>query len=326
MSLGFPDGDPSPSVTIDFRQVFIIQPVSGQIHFGLVPSPFGVFCLNTGVIDSQRVPLINGNGGFGGWAVKPIPTTATRYNQIAFSDVMAWGGDITQSAFGPYSASQFRCLMYAADVSYTGGAMQNGGTARVWKAIPAQEPSPPVSIGTGTYDGMRQTVGYSSNTSVSGLKVGPARYKQEIRSVSSKPTYRSASGDQAFVTTANAEYNPVVPFVYNGTTDAPATFSVGPQCDNSLLATYLSYHGLDASASITVDIRCCIQLQLRQGAFPGLAKPSPPADISLWQQVANYARSIPTSTYQTIGNAGMNMARGYFRGGAAGAALALMDH
>jgi hypothetical protein len=214
---------------------------------------------------------------------------------------------------GAYSIGQYRGLVISAESTFTGSSMYNGGVVSVYKATPNIVPIGTQTVNTVDLQRFDLTDVNPGATAlgISGRFTGPARAPLSIRSASCKPEYRG--------TIEKSRYNEIVPYFL---TSAGARTDEGLTCgfDNTVPLTVFHYSGLDASASITVEIRSCMELVPRVGVMAAFAKPSPPASISTWEKVANVARSFPAATILRAAASGLT---GYASGGLAGGLMAL---
>jgi len=316
LGVGFPDGNPAKSIVVDFKQVFTLTPSSGRVRFALVSGPYGALALQTGVI-SQSIVLPEYQSA-----------TTTGINWVATSAVTAGTGTtdwyivpfqenadflIDGETMGAYSIGSYRGLMYTAESTFTGSTMANGGVVTVYKVTPAVTDKPQTTVNTVTVDSKEITnINQGATiTSISGRYTGPARTPISLRGVSAKPEYLNVW--------ESTVANEIVPMGRNSSgVLTPSMVHCG--FDYRVPITVCDYSGLDASASITVEIRSCLELIPRVGTMAAFAKPSPPAQLSVWEKVANFARSLPAASILRVAGAG---ATGYVTGGASGALAAM---
>lgn len=318
MGVGFPDGNPAKSIVVDFKQVFTLTPNAGRIRFALVSGPFGALALQQGVIGQAIV----------------IPeyqtSTTTGITWVSTSSVTATGGTdwyvvpfqenadfpIDGESMGAYSIGSYRGLMYTAESTFTGSTMANGGVVTVYKVTPATTDKPQITVNTVTVDNKDVTnINQGATiTSISGRYTGPARSPISLRAASAKPEYLSVW--------ESTVANEIVPLARNSL-GAITSSMLNSGFDYRVPVTVCDYSGLDASASVTVEIRSCLELIPRVGTMAAFAKPSPPAQLSVWEKVANFARNLPAASILRVAGAG---ATGYAAGGASGALAAMSTH
>jgi len=311
MGVGFPDGNPAKSIVIDFKQVFTLTPVSGGIRYALVSSPFGCLAIQRGQVSNAfSVPQY-------------ANTTTLAYSWVAASNAMTF--NTTGSAFvlpfqenasypvdgetmGAYTTGQYRGLVISAESCFTGSTMANGGVVTVYKTTPNVVDLPGTTVNTVAVSSKDATDINTGATvgSISGRYTGPARTSLSLRSASSKPEYRN--------TWENTVSTEICPLGYNSTGAGISTF-LNPGFDNSVPITVVEYSGLDSTASVTVEVRSCLELVPKVGNMAAFAKASPPANIAVWERVANFVRSLPAATILRTASAG---AAGYASGGLAG--------
>lgn len=311
--LGFPDGDPRKSLVVDFKQTFTITPQSGSIRFALVSSPLGSFALNTGTVTSSfNVPQYAGTSNltYAWTAVNPSMPFSNSWLVIPFAENASYL--IDGPTMGAYQIGSYRGLMYTADTYFTGATMANGGTVKVSRFNVSSSKGVPSAYNTVTTDNVDYTnLNAALSAATPGRYVGPAREGLNLRGVSPKPTYVDT-----FTTTRGFE---ICPYGLNSTGNYISDM-VWCGLDETVPVTVVEYTGLDTTASITIELRSCLELMPRPGSMTAFAKSSPPADLSIWQKVANFARSIPVATALTV--AGKTALA--YAGGGASAALAAM--
>lgn len=313
MGVGFPDGNPNKSIVVDYKQVLTLTPNNGSIRFALLSSPYGCIALaRAGAGLLLNVPQYTTTGLSYSWTGHT--TTALSNNAfftVPFQENSAY--TIDGEAMGPYGIGQYRGLVIAADVSFTGSTMANGGVVTVYKATPnitdltaSTFLTAPVNAKDVTDLNIGATVG-----TVSGRYTGPARVPLNIRSASAKPEYHS--------TWENTVTTEVHPFALNasGNLVSPAPF-VG--FDNTVPITVVEYTGLDASASITIEVRSCLEMVPKVGNMAAFAKPSPPASLPVWEKVANFVRSLPAASVARTMASGIT---GYAAAGLPGSLVAM---
>jgi len=316
MGVGFPDGNPAKSIVVDFKQVLTISPTSGLVRFALVSGPYGCLALQRGVISSTlSIPeYANTTSLSYSWvgASSISASTTADWYVVPFQENSAFPVD--GESMGAYSVGSYRGLMYAAEVCFTGSTMANGGVVSVYKTTPAIADKTQTTVNTVTVDSKDITnINQGATiTSIAGRYTGPARTPLSLRSASSKPEYVEVWED-----TVATEIVPLA----RVSTGGLVSNMLNCGFDHRVPITVCEYSGLDSTASITVEIRSCLELVPRVGTMAAFAKPSPPAQLSVWEKVANFARSLPAATILRVAGAG---ASGYAAGGA-GAALAAMS-
>lgn len=310
MGIGFPDGNPNKSIVVDYKQVLTITPNNGRIKFALVSSPYGCIALARGQISNNlNLPRFANTTSLAYAWEAWTPTTfnqANSYFITPFQENASYPVD--GEAMGPYAAGQYRGLVVAADVVFTGSTMANGGVVSVYKASPniVDLPSSVYNTVTVLNKDVTDLDAGSTNVTVSGRYTGPARVPLSLRSASAKPEYRA--------TWENTQSTEIIP-MFLGSTGTIISGAISPGFDNSIPITIVDYSGLDASASVTIEVRSCMELVPKVGTMAAFAKPSPPASLATWEKVANYVRSLPAATILRTAAAG---ASGYATGGIAG--------
>lgn len=308
--IGFPDGNPNKSIVIDFKQVFTLTPNNGVIRYALVSSPYGCLAIQRGVISNPyNVPQFANTTSLS--YIWTAATSGMTFNSgtafmLPFQENASFPVD--GESMGAYMTGQYRGLVISAESNFTGSTMANGGVVTVYKTTPNIVDLPGGIVNTvavGVKDITDINAGSTVGT-VSGRYTGPARASLSLRSASAKPEYRN--------TWENTVSGEIVPLGYTSTAAATSAF-LNPGFDNSVPITVVEYSGLDASASVTIEVRSCLELVPRVGNMAAFAKPSPPAQLAVWERVANFVRALPAATLLRSAAAG---ASGYATGGLAG--------
>lgn len=310
--VGFPDGSTRQSVVVDFKQSFTITPVSGSIRFALTSCPLGCLALNCGNIATGVVVpkyATTTTLAYGWSAQNPATSGGDSWFVLPFRE----NGDslVTGPDFGPYGVGEYRGLVYTADAMFTGSDTLNGGVVRVARFNVSK------NLGSGTQNTVPvRSVSYTEMNSAfldnaSGRFTGAARDPINLRGVNPRPEFVDVEDS------ATIGYE-IVPYGLNSSNALTSTMQ---WCgiDNNVPVTIVEYTGLDASASITIEIRSCLEMTPRPGGLSAFSKPSPPCNLSSWQKVANFARAIPPAVVQTAGKA----AFAYLTGGSSAAAMAI---
>ena len=311
MGVGFPDGNPNKSIVIDFKQVLTLVPVSGGIRFALVSSPYGCIAVQKGRIqNSLNVPQFGGTTSLAySWSVfdnSATFNTAANAWVVPFQENSSYPVD--GENMGAYSTGQYRGLVIAADVSFTGSTMANGGVVTAYKTTPNIVDLTPASLNSTVVSAKEVTdINAGSTTgTISGRYTGAARVPLSIRSASAKPEYRA--------TWENTVCSEITPLALTSSGGVVPGF-LNPGFDNSVPVTVVEYTGLDSTASVTIEVRSCLEMVPKVGNMAAFAKPSPPASLAVWEKVANFVRALPAASILRVASAG---ATGYSRGGLAG--------
>lgn len=286
MSSGFPDGDATPSVTMDYRMVYTIRPSSsGELKFMILPCYQGAFSKLFGLMNSTNQVVIKSPSHVNGYAVTAQAESTSHMGVpwMTTSGTSLFGTDLTK----PYNS--FRPIVVAADIEFTGNSMYNGGNVAITKVLtrPAEQKAEEY-----TYSATEKalvplhsypTLYSTSRTLLPSSVVGPARESYHTRIV---PT--------------DGEYQPIAPCLVDQPHFASYTAESGPvpsalPYQNAHGVLY-QYSGLDSSATITVSIRYCVQYTVGgTSSLAPLAKPSPPSQPSLWNRVTSYVANMPVA-------------------------------
>lgn len=311
MGVGFPDGNPNKSIVIDFKQVLTLTPHNGGIRFALVSSPYGCIGVQRGLIQNAlNIPQFGTTTSLNySWAAFD---NATLFNTTGNAYVVPFQENnsypVDGESMGAYSTGQYRGLVIAADVSFTGSTMANGGVVTVYKTTPniVDLTSGTVNTSTVSVKDVTDINAGSTTGTISGRYTGAARVPLSIRSASAKPEY--------IATWERTVAPEITPLAYTTAGTLSLNFP-NPGFDNSVPITVVEYTGLDATASVTIEVRSCLEMVPKVGNMAAFAKPSPPASLAVWERVANFVRALPAATILRAASAG---ASGYSRAGLAG--------
>jgi len=225
------------------------------------------------------------------------------YSILPFNEIVAAAPAVGAAPFGPYSVTAFRGLVTSADISYTGSTLNNEGVCKVFRGNMSKNELTQINVNTETVRRNEYTVPSTGFSGASNLTVFPARQSHSVRNVVAKPEY------------VNVEENTIGVNVRPWALDSTGAYTsqmVFPGLDYNGPVTFVEYSGLNNSASITVELRACLQMVPSAGVMSGMAKPSPAAAPSVLAKVSEIARSIPASTVAKA-------VRGYMAGGLPGA-------
>jgi hypothetical protein len=312
--MGYPDGENALSIVVDFRQTITLTPLSGQLCFSFVSSPYGCVAVNTGVFTGV-LPQFTGVSNLGlQWsgvtAHNLTPGYTTNHCLIPFAELTSLTNvpSLSGTPFGPYGVTKFRGLVNTADIYFTGSTMYDEGSVRIFRTQVEASTDTTVNVNTVTQQSMNYTPLSAGLGQYAGQMLAPARRGFNIRDVSSHPSYVSVLTDSITTGVVIAGENSSSQFITNM-----------PWCglDPEMPITVVAYTGLDATASITIDVRSCIEMVVSPGLYPGWAKPSPPTSSSLVTTISNIARSLPVASI-------VKAATGYMTGGVIGALRTLV--
>lgn len=308
---GVPDGSCIPSFVRDHRVRYVIKPdITGNISFALQPGPFGALCLRQGTTNcigpryiaasgTSAIPYQNDFVGNVSWPQLPFPVPPTTMGA---------------KPFGPTGATGFRLIACVANVQYTGSSMMDGGN---WVATTSAI-TPVVTNGTVTFTarvGGKQIVSQpATNVLRADSMSGNMRNMPILRAVPNSYDYQSVLEETFYVdTNDNALFNPVVTIDTNTST----TSSYTPGIYNQARGVVFSASGLDSTASITVDLRVCIEYQIDMTSSPyqDLVGPSPPAVPGFLDSFKNVIRSTPVvELASAVGRYAIENASSYLSG------------
>ena len=287
----YPDGNPLPSITVDYKSIFVLRPdAAGRIAFTLTPASNGVLTVQYGKL--AGVPIVS-----------IAPTTASGLNVTTSNTGDELYGTIPeQRAFNAsqgYGSSAkpaltaFRTVVAVADVSFTGSSMMNGGTVTVSTTSSAMNP---VGTRPWTYSTSQVVALPAIDTSTAG----------NISDAVAMPSTVAFPARQSFTLRTmprTAEYLPTAQNVYTDADSLPLGYArmagttgdfPGPVYSDAPWKTAL-FSGLDPTASITVAVRHCVQYAVDDTSsmvsLAGASAPLAPAQLAWYTRVAN---ALPT--------------------------------
>lgn len=297
-SNGFPDGDPSPAVTLDYKTVLTLKPRTGQTSMAFMVAPNSNGCIS--IIDgevSQTVSTIVANStaiaGFqtsnvtGGDIIGAIPDSRLG------SQLVGWGSTTTTSPYGGY-----RPLVAVANVEYTGSPLYASGAVSVTNYAVKL-----VRAGTSpyTHDTSLSSTATKVETRQADTAIGvtlpntvvmPARESFTARVLVPPGAYEPL--ENRLYDSGNSSAGAQSAFGFATTRASGGSFP-GPAWYPTGTAKVIRYTGLDASASITVTMRYCVQLALSADSeLSALARPSPPKDVKVISWYEGLTSRLPT--------------------------------
>lgn len=309
-SIGLPDGDNQPSVTMDLRSIHTLKPLSnGSLKFAIFPSSRGALVMVEGS-SATSLPEAILNLGAG------LPSGITTYALPAGTPFQGlipdsrMGGSFT-TGWGSVAAplfTAFRSVVTVADINYTGTTLQDSGAVTIDTC-----PSTFVDNGTRpwTYDttkshgvrvldsGTVSDILFRAGSSVNSVTM-PARKAFTTRVLGSGNYHEF--GPRIHDTDDVAVSSPFAYACANATTQSLP----GPVYEDTSFKC-ISYTGLDPDASITVSLRYCVQVSVGASSpMFTVAKASPPKDTPTMDWYERLRSYLPT-VEQTI-NAGITLA------------------
>ena len=298
---GFPDGNPQPSVTLDYKQIVTLKPdVSGVIDFVFAPS--ATSCLNmiagstTGFVVDGYIPDAATSTGF-----TSVNRPADKPGVINIGTLVPPGLFMTSSAPIAATTSEFRPVVMVADVEYTGSSMMDNGSVVVTNLPNSETVFSSISVPASTAYNADRVAFNSLNASQVGPKtqVLSAREGFTTRIVANEPKYETVrSSVMTYDSNPSRDTRPMAYY----TSGATGTQALAPSYHSSCEWIRVTYSGLDTSASITLTIRYCVQFAVNQSSsattavLMPLSKPSPAAKPGIVTRVTNIIRSAPLAT------------------------------
>jgi hypothetical protein len=285
---GIPDGSTQRTIVVDHRQTVVLAPNGGLILFAVVPSQYGAVALGTGKA-SATLNAITPTGAtqaqYGAPIGVSLSITATTaaptpsidaaiYPLLPFSESLVRGGLVGVPTLGGLQATHSRVITCTARVMYTGATLSDSGAATTCKlpmwtrdtqTLDAAQLGSHPYFKTGAPLPSAPPITFDAIAAVAGSRVFPARESCDMLSV---PT------DYEFEPIRDA----MVPFVLQGTSVPPeymtyfaaqavdtstGTVEVAPLPNFSHADTmFYCAQGLDASATVTVEVRTCVEYAL----------------------------------------------------------------
>lgn len=292
---GFPDGDLTPSVTMDFKQVITLAPVGGAIDFLLAPSANSAINLITGTTSGVSRTGYNFDNvsvnGFNSYTPAPgepgvvvMPTPPNILSGLGATPVL----DQTSSTFRP--------IVLVADVAYTGSSMLDNGAVIIRRIPNSEQINGTMQIGTPTFGADSAVFGAmtASNYQPESQTL-MAKQSFSTRIVAHEPKYETVR--PSYVACGSTSATNSRAYCYP-TSSASTVPGLAPSYHSSCEWTRVTYTGLDASASVTVTLRYCVQFGVNaySSTFAPLARPSPAAKPGIVTRVTNFVRSQPLAT------------------------------
>lgn len=294
-SNGYPDGDLTPSLTLDYKQVITLTPSAGVIDFLLAPSAQSCVNMITGTVTgtSQLGYNYDNANSMGFVSYTPASGTAgvVSLSTLANANV---GLGATPLTDGPTSV--FRPIVLVADVAYTGSSMMDGGSVSIQRVPNSEQMVGSITLGTPAFSADAAMFNYiGSNQYQPDSQSLMAKQSFSTRIVAHEPKYETVRTSVA----ANGSVPAANSRAYCYPTSAASTApGLAPSYHSSCEWTRITYSGLDASASITLTLRYCVQygVNTNNAAYSPLARPSPAARPGIVTRVTNFIRSQPVAT------------------------------
>lgn len=303
-SPGFPDGNPSPAVTLDLKVVYVLTPSTGKktLSFAIAPNANGTFVM----LDGDLTTSYNYNG-FAGWLGTAVNGWSTSF-YAAGTAYPVYGAipdarlSSIQVGWGSQTAGQvtsgFRPIVSVADVEYTGTPLYAAGSVRV-SSVPLR------FVKTGMYP---YTYGTTSSGSAANHEsrstdqfLGNIFPNTIVLPARKSFTTRVLAPHGPYADTANNVYEPVSgsQSIWGFAHDPlVSTAAPGPVYYPDTTVKVISYTGLDSSASVTVTLRYCVQTTVGlDNALFNIAKPSPPSDpasLSWYDKITSMLPTVDT--------------------------------
>ena len=298
---GFPDGDTRPTLTTDYKQILTFKPSgSGVVDVLLAPSATSAINVITGIVTGAS---------FSGMDASAATTTGFTTSSVTpgTAGVVSLGtlAGITEGlAAVPMTgaASDYRPIVLVADFDYSGSSMMDSGFITVQRYNNSERIAGTLTIDA-TTDYSADFAYFEPIVSANAIRPDaqtmPAREGFTTRIVPVDPKFETCRVSVANIGTTTATN--MRPLCHPSSLSAP-TIAVAPSYHSACDWTRITITGLDASASMTVTIRYCVQYAISSSETsvnPGLqalARPSPPANPGIVTRVTNIVRELPLAT------------------------------
>lgn len=302
---GYPDGDGKSSVVLEYRRAYSVLPVNGTIQLVIAPNASGCLGVVTGRTAS---PIVN-----------QLASTTSGFTNTSINNTVDAPGMIPENFLStvtnalPYptlnrSSPSFRPTVCTANFTYTGSSMMDNGSVVVSKLVNSEAIGGSLSIDASTDYNVDNAV-FSPLTEglLPSSYVGAARHGFNVRAAPVRPLYETteASGVSLAATTN---------YPYRTRTADTLGFGIAPSYHSQCPWYLITYSGLDASASINVSYRYCVQYTVTAASSVSpFAAPSPVASPGILEKAARYISSLPVVTpiANSLLAAGYNMAAQY---------------
>ena len=319
--VGAPDGSVEPSVVIDHRQVVTVKPdVNGNITVAIVPSPYGAVAIGSGLatVTMNSVDFTGDEPVY----LQPTqeklngvstPVSQSNYSEFAyplipFTESLRAGGSPKHAQGLGLQATKFRVLTSMAQADFTGSTMYNSGSAVTAKIAhhlyedrpsdnPTAAPGRVYLVQTGSRIVQTPPSGYADISSLPGANVFPAR--QSVMMINAPQSFDYQEMREQWM-----------PFMASGYNNSTTRYFGGAMLDSNGIThgsdpvpgfgystvTYYAASGLDASATITFEVRTCVEytLAFSSPASRFTALPSPERPLAI-KAVKEIGRTIPSS-------------------------------
>lgn len=294
-NVGYPDGDNRPTVTMDYRRTYTMTPNSqGELSFGVGTSYYGCFIKGAGTLTTS-VPFRPSSIQDTGVLSLHTATTTAADGRTGLVPIVA------PDAYTNMSFRAYRPIVAVAESMFTGSSMYNGGSVTIAKTATASGMSTSSGSGTGSVYLAVPVDPVMSATAV----VGPARDTYSSRVVPADPEFQAAYGAATDQSATSSDLCSNVLVSNSAVSTSRKVYSV--PCAQAG-AVWYHYTGLDASASITVNVRYCVQYVVDgDSAMVPLARPSPapPENPGILSRVFSAITSSPaamTFAANTVGH------------------------
>lgn len=286
-NVGYPDGDGRPSVTLSWKQVYVMKATAaGNISFLIAPFARGCIVMLDGYQSKPYSLITSYNPATGlGW------DTSTGTNVQGQLPIVGTS-QMSTSSSGVYTA--FRPLVAVADCCFTGSTLYDAGTVTVAQVGNTLQPRGSFTVDASTDYSLDKLDGTSAGNAESAASLPnsatfAARQPFTVRVSPACPTYAPMTAH--WIT--DADDHPI------GMANNTLSYNQGLPCQRYAACCpwkAVSYSGLVADTSVTVSVRYTAQFIVDDSntELVPLAGPSPPPTMeteSLFQRIVN---SIPT--------------------------------
>lgn len=301
--MGVPDGDSQLSITIDHRNQFTFRPnASGVIAIAFIPGVYGSIIQFVGHCNAT-MPQFDAAAGLSctlsGTGTVNDDTGVLNGHTLPYAQLPT---NLGTTAYGPNGVAKFRPIMQVADISFTGSSMENAGSVTVCKMAYSSFDTNQLNFTPGSEYARANTSIWQTNGSFPTDPSGcvnqgksttfAAKQNFAIRNIPASWDYESVRVTSALTSPGGLPYCRAAIIEFGGAGVSLA--SINPGISQNCPVTVVCYEGLQASASITVSSRTCMQYTVApKSGVSEFAKPSPPKNQQSLDRAVNKARASP---------------------------------
>jgi len=331
MTMGVPDGDNSMAFTYDFHGRYTIKPQGGAICFALHPSPLGALAIDQGSVTADVYTADQISGVITGTSAQAFtfPTPGSgQYSLLPFNEWLgAPAGGVISTGVTNQSAlraQKFRVINNSGLVTFTGGTNTDQGsyvTARsplsvdeiVFRGLANPVKGNQIQVLSGSQ--LPRTE--SAIAGLTGAQSGAAKMLTCGRDLINPPfnfDYQPwLEGSQPTLAAADGSIAAQFAQLFQGSIVSPTGYSTTTPGIGNAQTTYFRLDGLDATSSIIVQTKTCVQFVPQfNSPMERMSAPSPPKNTPVLDRTQNIARQLPVSKPSSEGIGGIGGAVSWY--------------